>query len=557
MKKGKLALLSIISLLVFAGCNNNEPAEESSITINLLTTGWINTPTSGKDPYKEWIKDNYGLDVNLTATADFNAAALTKFASKNDVPDIVSIPSLSEFQKLKNQGTIIEDWTPYLKYMPNYGAFIKREENKFLTDLFTTDGKLTCFYTYPDSVTWSLKIREDWAEEYRSDTTPGENYPAGNVATNNGPWQPLTSDDLLHFARWIKINKNSNPDKPDVFGFSTAGAGNDFGVLGTWFPLMWGYNYLCPYGFYVDETTNQASFGVVDGTMEKMLNYMRTICDEELIDPNWFIQDSSSDLRTKGGKIGITWYPGIIAEMTANTVTNQDTSNWWKTYDVPIGVDAIENSPTKPGMMINDSLASNMITVSKKCALNENKMKKICALLDDLLCYVDNTKTGQDKYVKGKAYDALRYGVGVDADLTFQDVEGTDFKYCCVKTGNTYRETVAGDGAWDWGAWFSTTNDGVVTGEAKQIGKIAKQAVQFNTQSGQYEQKIQVGSFLAVDQSIVKNMDVGVVKFMYNYVTRQSSQTMEEFEQYWRSTLKGDELLQEATRQFRAIGFIK
>lgn len=560
MKKIFAFMLAAVLCLSVFGCA--KPETGGATAINLLTTGWNNTPTDANDPYRKWIADEYGLDVTLTATVDFNNAATIAFAS-NSKPDLVSFPNLTQFGKMRSQGVLLDDWTPFLDKMPNVKAFMARPEQQFLKGLFDENGKLTAIWTNPNSTTWSLKIREDWANEYRRTTTGGVTddgvpYPAGNVATNGGPWQPETSTDLLNFARWIKMNKNSNPANPDYFGFSTCGGGNSFGVLGTWFPLMWGYNYLPPYGFYVDETTNKANFGVTDGSFAKQLNYMRTVCDENLIDPNWFTQVQNDDVRTKAGKIGISWYPGMITEMTANYNAGVDTSDWWETYDVPIGEGADFDGPTKPGRMINDNLASTIISVSARTALSVEKMDKICKLLDDLVCYVDDTKTGPDKYVRGKAYDALRWGVGVDADLAFQQVEGTDFKYVCVKTGNTYRESLAGVGSWDWGAWFSTTNDGVVSGESKTIGTMAKKAVDFNVRSGQYESKVQVGSFLTLDQTKINNMNIGLVDYQYKYVTRATGvMSIADFVNHWKTNLYGTELTDAATAQFKELGFIK
>lgn len=563
MKKIIICILAALMLFSLFGCGTQSGEQGDVIPVKLLTTGWTNTPTDEDDPYRKWIRDNYKLDVDLQATADFGSAAYIAFADTQK-PDIVSLPDLSQLKNFRQQGVLLDDWTPYLDKMPNVKAFMERDDQQLLKGLFTEDGKITAIWTNPNAVTWSLKIREDWAEEYRQETQPGPDnyYPAGATASTDPetgesvPWYPYTSDDLLNFARWIKVTKNADPKNLDYFGFSTCGGDGGLGIMESWLPLMWGYNYMPPHGFYVDETTNRANFGVLDGSFECTLGYLKTMVDEELIDPNWETQKQANDVRTKGGKIGITWYPGMVNEMTAN-YTGQNTDDWWEVYDVPMGIGADEDGPTDPGMMINDSLASHIITVSKQAALNTEKMDRICKLLNDLVSYVDNTKQGAEKYVRGSAYDALRWGVGVDADSAFQSVEGTDILYVCVKTGNTYRESQAGVGAWDWGAWFSSTNDGVVSGEGKTISNIVKKQVDFDARSAQYEYKTQVGSFLTLDQSVVQTMLRETRAYMFNYAKSRTNETIEEFKARWKTQLGGDKLLQDATQQFTELGFIK
>lgn len=563
MKKILACILAGLTTFGLFACSQKEGGGDGAISVKLLTTGWTNTPTDSNDPYRKWIKENYALDVDLQATADFSGAATIAFADTKQ-PDIVSLPDLSQLKNYRRQGVLLDDWTPFLDKMPNVKAFMAREDQQLLKGLFTEDGKITAIWTNPNAITWSLKIREDWANEYRKETTPGPNnyYPAGATASTDPEtgetvaWWPYTSDDLLNFARWIKTTKNADSKNLDYFGFSTCGGDGGLGIMESWLPLMWGYNYMPPHGFYVDKNTKKATFGVVDGTFEYTVNYLRTMVDEELIDPNWETQKQANDVRTKGGKIGITWYPGMINEMTAN-YTGKNTDDWWEVYDVPMGIGAEEDWISDPGMMINDSLASHVITVSKQAALNAEKMNRICALLDDLVSYVDNAKTGPEKYVRGKAYDALRWGVGVDADSAFQNVEGTDIKYVCVKTGNTYRESSAGVGAWDWGAWFSSTNDGVVSDEGKTIDNIVKKQVDFDSRSAQWEYKTQVGSFLTLDQTVVQEMLRETRAYMFNFAKRRTSETVKEFEVRWRTKLGGDQFLIEATNQFKELGFIK
>ena len=265
----KLAAWVLTAALLLTGCTGGEQPPQSDVTtINLLTRGWINIPTDENDPYKQWIVDNYALNVNLNTTSDIINSAQIAFSSQNNKPDLIAFPELQSFNKIASQGVLVDDWTPYLDKMPKMKAFINSEEQKFLKSLFTDEnGKLRALWMPPNATTWSLKIREDWANEYRAETEPSSQlvdgvpyYPAGATATDGGPWQPKTEKDLIHFARWIKMNKNSDPSNPDCFGFTTSGSGRDFGTMGDWLPMMWGYVSTPPYGIYVDPATNEANF---------------------------------------------------------------------------------------------------------------------------------------------------------------------------------------------------------------------------------------------------------------------------------------------------------
>ncbi len=580
MKKFVTAIVSILlSLCFFAGCGGGGTGGSGGTSITLLTTGWVNTPISADadDPYRQWIQDNYGLDVTLNATSDFNNTATIAFSSNNK-PDLISFPNVTQFNKIRNQGVLIDDWTPYLDKMPNMKAFLMSEDQKFLRELFTDEeGKLTAIWTNPNAITWSLKIREDWANEYRAETVAGPDYPAGATASvdpetgERVPWYPYTPTDLLNFARWIKHTKNSNQNSLDYYGFTTCGGGNSLGVMGTWLPIMWGFHYIPPYGFYMN-ADGEISFGTLDGTFEKHLEYFKTMVQEQLIDPNWFTQTSTQDTRTAAGKIGIQWQQGILAETTANANPNIDTTGWWKVYNIP---DARydENPVWKNnsdsaigGVMMNDSLASAIISVSARTALSAEKMDKICALLDDLVCYVDDTKEGAEKYVRGKAYDALRWGVGCD-NTEYQEIEGTDFVYVCVKNNKTFRETVAGNGAWDWGAWFSTTNDGVIQGETLEVSEITKVTAQLNIDTAQLPTVLQPGNYLSLDSTAIYNMNVSLVQFQRAYANGESTgfASIADYIEYWKTNnwnttaLSGEpqtgmQMLKEAEAQFRELG---
>lgn len=565
------AVLATVSVACFTACGK-KPQESNTAggtdKITLLLSGWTNTPTSADDPYRKWIADNYGLDVSLNATTDFANSVMIGFSSKIK-PNIVAFPSFTSFRQIRDQGVLLDDWTPYLEKMPNFKKILESDSQKFTKQVMTdANGKLNAVWTPATPPTWSLKIREDWANEYRALT---DNYdkngnvatdsasvyiPAGATVTDGGKWMPNSPDDLLYFARYIKVFKNKGLASADYYGFTTAGGKNSLGTLETWMPLMWGRVPVVPYGYYVAD--GKVLFSTTDGSFEPYLNYLRNICDEELIDPSWFSQLFSDDKRTTYGKIGIQWYPGSISSSTqidanANRKEDEkiDTTDWWETYPLPVADDAVNEYA---GYMAGMGLAGNIITVSKQTSLNKALMEKICKLIDDCYAYHDEA-TGE--YHRGVAYDALRWGVGIEDGVNYKNIPSSTLVYCNTAGDNkkTYRGQYSG--AWDWGAWISSSYDGVVQGTDKEITSITLKVAEHNLKTATYKTTPQIGEFLTLDSGKVTDVVADMVSFAYKYATRTTEKTVAGYCAEMNARADFKSLLAEAENQFRTLGLLK
>lgn len=565
------AVLATVSVACFTACGK-KPQESNTAggtdKITLLLSGWTNTPTSADDPYRKWIADNYGLDVSLNATTDFANSVMIGFSSKTK-PNIVAFPSFTSFRQIRDQGVLLDDWTPYLEKMPNFKKMLEGDSQKYTKQVMTdANGKLNAIWTPATPPTWSLKIREDWANEYRALT---DNYdkngnvatdsasvyiPAGATVTDGGKWMPNSPDDLLYFARYIKVFKNKGLASADYYGFTTAGGKNSLGTLETWMPLMWGRVPVVPYGYYVAD--GKVSFSTTDGSFEPYLNYLRNICDEELIDPSWFSQQFSDDKRTTYGKIGIQWYPGSISSSTqidanANKKEGEeiDTTDWWETYPLPVADDAVNEYA---GYMAGEGLAGNIITVSKQTSLNKALMEKICKLIDDCYAYHDEA-TGE--YHRGVAYDALRWGVGIEDGVNYKNIPSSTLVYCNTAGDNkkTYRGQYSG--AWDWGAWISSSYDGVVQGTDKEITSITLKVAEHNLKTATYKTTPQIGEFLTLDSGKVTDVVADMVSFAYKYATRTTEKTVAGYCAEMNARADFKSLLAEAENQFRTLGLLK
>ena len=122
-------LLSAVSVITVAACGGNErtpvpTGTDSSDKVTILCSAAVGQPTDNNDPYKKYVKDNYGLDVTLVAASDFSTTSQLKFSNTEDMPDIVAFEDIDSFRTIYNQGVLLSDWTPYLKDMPNFSTII-------------------------------------------------------------------------------------------------------------------------------------------------------------------------------------------------------------------------------------------------------------------------------------------------------------------------------------------------------------------------------------------------------------------------------------------------
>lgn len=554
-----LASFVLLAGLVACGEQTQQPEEGGVDNVILLETGWVNTPTDDSDPFRAWIRDNYGLNVTLQAasTGDFANAAAIGFSSNQNRPDIVSFPDYTTFRKFYNQDVLIADWTPWLDQMPNIKKMLGQQSQEASRTTFTVDGKLSAIWTPADPPTWSLKLREDWLQQFRL----SKGYAAD--------WAPAVPEDLLDFARWIKNNTNEGKSPSDLeynYGFSSAGEKTSFGTLGTWLPLMYGTVGIAPYGYYVTEDGKDVSFPTIDGTYKKMLDYLQIIIEEELIEPAWFTQTYAERKRTYSGHIGIEWQPGDISTNTqayyrdhniTDPATGQimDTSEMWKTYDLPVDPSCAGNGHA--GYMPGTGLSGVVITVSKAASVNKSKMEKICKLINDCYCYYD---AETDTYQRGVAYDALRWGIGIEEGLEYMPVEGSNQVYCNTSSqtaGNEryYREKFPG--AYDWGKWFSSTDDGVIQGNDAEVTSIVLKEAEHDAKTAQMKQKPQIGSYIQLPSAKLNTMVLEMVAFQYKYITEHGGQAeYDAFISRWHGELGGDEFTAEAKRQFRELGLL-
>lgn len=300
-----------------------------------------------------------------------------------------------------------------------------------------------------------------------------------------------------------------------------------------------------------------------------MLDFVSTLIGEKLIEPNWYYQNASQKTST-AGKIGIEWYTGEISETTQAYHTRNeiidpetgeivDTGDWWKTYPVPKDKDSVYG-----GYQASDGFLGTIITVSVKAANDGEKMEKIVKFLDDLAMTKTVGEDGSVTYNRSEAYDALRWGVGIEKDLQFQTINNSPqvYIYTGDEAGKERAYRSVNPGAWDWGMFFRSTDDGVVQGTTSpRVTSIVNKVIEHNSTTAGYKRRLQYGSVLKLDSSVISTLTKKMQEFEYKYVNNVNKTAAEAQKMYdafvadWKKS-GGNDLLKEAERQFRAYGWI-
>ncbi|MFD2334593.1 extracellular solute-binding protein [Cohnella sp. GCM10020058] len=472
------------------------------VTISFIENGWVNTPTDDNDPWKKWMNETYNVDFKLSAypESDLESKLMVQFAS-NDPPDMIYAWDLNTIKKLYKQGVLLEDWTPYLDKLPTLSGTFSNQSKAYVNE----GGKMIGLPTLPNPNTFSFKIRQDWLDKLQLK-------------------QPTTPEELLDVLRKFTHDDPDGNQKNDTWGISSAGAGANLGELKN-LELMFGKS-------RIFAGSGEAESAIVNGTHKKLLDYVKTIVDEKLIDPDWYTQGwEQRKPKLFAGKVGVTFYPGVLVnEVEGGTGSTGSTIGWFENLPMPKGGPEGGNLP--PG-----AINSGIITISKAAAQDPAKLERILKI-------IENSTYPND------GYWALRWGVGVNGQKAM-DVEGGG-KFVSLK-GELYRQD--NKGAYDWGTWVATGQDGVVESTNEQPAESDKKQMKLDRETMQMPANPNDMAMLSLDPQIVSDLDTLQNEFDIKYILG-GTKDYDGFVKQWLSA-GGQTLLDEATKQFKAAGLIK
>ncbi|MCD9020386.1 extracellular solute-binding protein [Cohnella silvisoli] len=523
-----LLLIVMISTVVLTACSSNKsgtttpsssPAGEATgsntaeetpdgtdhsaekVTISFIENGWVNTPTDDNDPWRKWMNETYNVDFKLSAypEADLESKLMVQFAS-NDPPDIFYAWDIKTVKKLYKQGVLLEDWTPYLDKIPTLSATFTKQSKAYVNE----GGKMIGLPTIPTPNTFSYKVRQDWLDHLKLQS-------------------PTTPDELLNVLRKFTHDDPDQNQKNDTWGISSAGAGANLGELSR-LELMFGRS-----GIFVNN--NQVESSIVNGTHKKMLDFVKVLVDEKLIDPDWYTQGwEQRKPKLFAGKVGVTFYPGVLVnEVEGGNGATGSTIGWFENMPMPKA--GPDGGKLQPG-----AIASGIISISKKAAEDPVKLERILKIIEASTYPNDG-------------YWALRWGVGVNGQKVM-DVEGGG-KFVSLK-GELYRQD--NKGAYDWGTWVSTGLDGVVESTNEQPGESDKKQMRLDSETKQMPANPNDMALLSLDPQIVSDLDTLQNEFDIKYILG-GTKDYDGFVEQWLKT-GGQTLLDQATEQYTAAGLI-
>ncbi|ULL16045.1 extracellular solute-binding protein [Paenibacillus sp. H1-7] len=296
MKYRPLVLAALMTSAAISGCTQSpEPSSVSTGTdtpskykdkldlkLFLAVAGGANDanlPQGDKDFVKKAIeqKFNVSLNVQFMPIGADRTNKTNLLVASGDVPDLfISTGTDSQKYILDN---VVADMTPFInpQTMPNYFKWVSEVELKRYAVENTFKRAPIPFAR---NVYRSYYIRKDWLDKL-------------NLKV------PANYDEMMNAMRAFTNNDPDGNSKKDTFGFSTVGNGN---TVSTDFPQYLKHGLV---GAFMVEN-NKLTDVSTDLRMEGVLNDIKAMIKEGIVDPDWFLSKGTAYLdKAAQGKVGV------------------------------------------------------------------------------------------------------------------------------------------------------------------------------------------------------------------------------------------------------------
>lgn len=530
MKKAVYLTLIFILTICLSACGGKTQTVngQTDLNIELIATGWNNMAIPSDynlNPYKKYIDEKYDCNFTLTVTPDLKTELSKRYSTnKGKKPDVVVFydEQFNIMKQLYNQGWFVEDYTPYLEQIPNIKGCVSEGTNAYYK--LTENGNLIALTIPADAHTWAFRIRKDWVEKY---SPTGKN--------------PVTVDELLEMGRNIK----KDPQMEGKYLFTAAGDNLGVGYLGNFI-----YMFSNHAGWYVED--NKATNDILSGAHKKWLDFIRTIYQEGLLDPDFYTQSwaqKRGKLATE--KVGLDWYCAEIdEEICWSNKDNLDFSGKWTTLYMPTDTVGVE----RPAGQF-ESL-DRLFVISKDAAKDETKMNKILKFLNDIVY-------PSDTYYKlrwGIDIDGYEIGTGKNVQPVLDEKgEETGF-YAYFDRLKSGAAKHTNGGLWDYGCFLSNRSDKYIeyltasTYEktAYEFIKLYNDAINYNdTKCSKNYSEV-----LNLNVRITNNLSDLTSEYEIAYIRGSEPYPYEQFVENWKS-MGGNTLLESVEQQFRRANYIQ
>jgi putative aldouronate transport system substrate-binding protein len=547
MSVSKKLIVVLLALAAAAapvvGCGRGNKTEEDDFRAEILLEGWINQSIPNdpaKNPYKKYIDEKYDIDSVWSNTSAISTEIMKRYTSEKAAKPHVIVfwnRDYTTYEKYYEEGMFVDDYKPYFDAgkLPSYKAVYDGTLHARMK--YTDNGRITALTYGEEPDRWQFKIRQDWIDTY-----------AGGV-------MPATPDQLLAMAMAVKAA--NNPANPTKFMFTAAGKEDQE----MWFGLLEYLQYMyAPREFYVDD--NEVKHPIVTGDRQKFLDFMKTIVDEKLIDPNWETQQwqaHKSNIYTN--KIGM---PYFSAEIVSEAVTMQNgkhsAAETWVNLPMPKDPASPLGGGDNPTPTFNYS-----VVITKEGAENPVKLEKIFKLLEGWL-------------YDSETYWALRWGVGCDEfDIAGGDKTNEELEYIRDKDGGKtdylamYRDENKDShklhtyyGMVDYGAAIATKADKVIE-YGSNVSRYfdgsynsGAKYIQLAEETAEYQKNnpnVNYMEMLKLATSTVLTLREMQSKYEMMYIKGTATESYADFVKRWKAA-GGDALTAQAKEQFKAAGYI-
>jgi len=306
-------------------------------------------------PPKNWfwydaVKKATNIDVKISWITDPSqyTPTLQTRAGANDLPDLFTTDR-NTLQQLVQQG-LVADWSPYLKYMPN---FVKDRDVNELAKYGTFDGKhygLVTKNAYPYK--GIVIIRQDWLDKL-------------------GLKPPKTTDEYLEVMKAFTEKDPDGNGKKDTYGYTAFI--DDNGQISGFDPFFAAFGAQLDWKFEKDQVVPMR----ISDQRRQALEFINKMVNEGVLDPDWKTQQGQDYAnKWKTGKVGIfagDWC-AIFCRQGYQEFARANPNGKMVIIDPPVG----PNGDSAAGTY---SRLGNMYVMSKKAA-DAGKGEAIARLLE-------------------------------------------------------------------------------------------------------------------------------------------------------------------------------
>jgi len=351
-------------------------------------------------PPEDWvaysaIRESAKVNLKLVLLPSTQADQDTKInaaGASNSLPDVFMV-NRDVWYKLVQAGLVakVDDLLPLMP-VRTQGHYSDPDRNK----LVTLDGSM---YGLPDPgalpQTDSLVIRKDWLDKL-------------------GLQSPKTLDEVLTVLKAFTFDDPDGNGKNDTYGFCAYIEGTGLANMGVGTRFEWVYGAYGVAGVWNLSSADAVSLNVRNPNYMKATEYIKTLNDEKVIDPDWpTLKKDEFRARWKQGKCGMM-HENFAALANKSNYADFDANfpdGQWVAMDAPKGPDG----QSSIGIV---SKTARIYAISQK-AIDEGKGPAIARFLEW-------TASDEGYYLLGFGVEGVNYKLNDKGFITTEGLADAD-----------------------------------------------------------------------------------------------------------------------------------